>query len=587
MDMKKRGNEETVRSGAISSFPHFLIPLAVAAFLRLQGLAWGLPGARHWFSYHPDESLVLRAATNVNLFSGHLDPGFYNYGSFLIYCISLVSQVIDAWSPLRTMPNEMARLTLIGRWEVALFGIATVYAVYLIGNRIAGRRAGLWASAVMAVIPMHVMHSHYVTVDVPVTFWVSVALYNALRYPDARRSALLCGLAAGIAAGTKYNAGLVLLAGWAAIWLNRDAPRAGRWKAFGVMTGATAMGFLLTTPGVLLATPAFLRDFSYETLHVRTGHGLVFIDTGNGWWFHIATNLWQGIGAFLPLAAVVALGSLAVSPRRRVAASASPPLHVSSSLILAAFALPYFALIGAAAVRFQRYDMPLLPILAVLAGCLFAKLSGRWLVMPCAALLGTFVLSQGAVSTMAYPFGDIHGGGYKFEEDPRDAVADYLEHGIPAGTSIGLTREPWFFSPPVSVANGGPQTAALFERVRRDQPHPLVILPPDADAFHPAPDFVVISDYEFGDAIRLQGARVPESIAHIGPVAINPNSPPEAQRITRLWNSLVRDYAIVGVWSPRQRCMGLSWPKRTLPPHDSFYSYPTLFVFHYTGPGNR
>lgn len=565
---------------SISSSPHFLLPLALAAFLRVQGLAWGLPCARHWFSYHPDESLVLRAATNVNLFSGHLDPGFYNYGSFLIYCISLVSQVIDTWSPLKSFPNEMARLTLIGRWEVALFGIATVYVVYLIGRRIAGRRAGMWSALVMAVIPMHVMHSHFVTVDVPATFWVCVALYNALRYPEARRAALLCGLAAGIAAGTKYNAGIVLLAGWAAVGFNRDVYGTARWKALAIMTFATALGFLLTTPGVLLATPSFVRDFSYETLHVRTGHGLVFVGTGNGWWFHIATNLWQGIGAFLPPGVLAALVALAVVPRPRVAAS--PPRPHTPSLVLAAFAVPYFAIIGGAAVRFQRYDMPLLPVLAICAGCVFARLQGRWLIIPSVAVLGTLILAQGAVSTMAYPYGDIHGGGFKFNSDPRDAVADYLEHVIPAGASIGLTREPWFFSPPLSVANGGPQTVKAFEHLRSGQPHPLVILPQDAYEFSPKPDFVVISDFEFGDAIRLQGAPVPESISQLWPVPVRPDTPPEAQRIARLWNSLVRNYAIVGVWSPRERCMGLSWSKRTLPPHDSFYPYPTLFVFHNT-----
>jgi hypothetical protein len=159
-------------------------------------------------------------------------------------------------------------------------------------------------------------------------------------------------------------------------------------------------------------------------------------------------------------------------------------------------------------------------------------------------------------------------------------VADYLEHGIPAGASIGLTRGPWFFSPPLSVANGGPQTTRQFEMLRSSQSHPLVILPPDADEFRPRPDFVVISDYEFGDAIRLQGAPVPESIAQVSPVKIDAGTPPEAQRIARLWNSLVSGYAIVGVWSPRQGGLGLSWPKRTLPPHDSFYPYPTIFVFH-------
>ncbi|HEY3413589.1 MAG TPA: glycosyltransferase family 39 protein [Armatimonadota bacterium] len=612
--MGKRGNEETPESGAISSFPHlpvslfprfpispfphFLIssfPLLVAAFLRLQGLSWGLPCARHWFSYHPDESLVLRAAANVNLFAGHLDPGFYNYGSFLIYCVSVVTQILDSWSPLKTLPSEMARMTLVGRWEVAFFGIATVYVVYLIGNRIAGRRAGFLAATIMAVLPMHAVHSHFVTVDVPATFWVAVALYNALRYPEGRRAALWCGIAAGIAAGTKYNAALVLLAGWAAIALSRGADRRGaglraseafvagkgrRIADWVIMTAATVTAFLITTPGILIAQSAFLRDFGYEANHVRTGHGLVFVNTGPGWWYHLSTNLWQGIGAFLLLAVVIAFGVYAASPRRPLFPSY---VHRSSFIVhrfgpLAAFALPYFALISLAAVRFQRYDMPLLPVLAVAAGCLFARLRGRWLALPAAAIVATFVLAQGAVSTMSSPGGDLLETGQPFRGDPRDAVNDWFVRMAPPGATIGLTREPWFFSPPFSAANGGPQTVGMFRR-ETGRRFNLQILGPNDSDFSPRPDFVVISDYEYGDALRLQGVPVPERAAHFRRVPLKEGVPEEAARITRLWNTLVTDYELVGVWSPRQTALGISWPKRTLPPHDSFYSYPTIIVF--------
>lgn len=596
-------------SQTASSFPHFLVssfPLLLAAFLRLQGLSWGLPCARHWFSYHPDESLVLRAAANVNLFAGHLDPGFYNYGSFLIYCVSVVTQILDSWSPLKSFPNEMARMTLVGRWEVALFGIATVYVVYLICNRIAGRLAGLFAATVMAILPMHTVHSHFVTVDVPATFWVTVALYNALRYPEGRRAALWCGIAAGIAAGTKYNAGLVLLAGWAAIALRGSVPQARTaWlKDLAAMTAATLAAFLITTPGILIAQSSFLRDFGYEVNHVRTGHGLVFVNTGHGWWYHLSTNLWQGIGAFLPLAALVACIVLCVADRLKSVAvggmSAEADSHGSDTvgfsrhlgsshrlqsvvqtpcLIMLVYAVPYFALISLAAVRFQRYDMPLLPVLAVAAGCLFARLKGQWLAIPVVALAATFVLAQGAVSTMSAPGGPIlEWGIFRFTGDPRDAVADWFEKALPPGTTIGLTREPWFYSPPFSVANGGPQTVGMFQR-ETGRRFDLRILGPNDSDFSPRPQFVVISDYEYGDALRLEGVSVPELAAHFQRVPLKEGVPAEATRLTRLWNTLVTDYELVGVWSPRESAMGLSWPKKTLPPHDSFYPSPTLIVF--------
>jgi len=466
---------------------------------------------------------------------------------------------------------------MIGRTWVALFGVATVYMAWLIGRRVAGERAGLLAAAVLAVVPMHAVHSHFTTVDVPATFWISVALYNALRFPE-RRAALWCGLATGLAAGTKYNAGLVLFAGWAAVWLARDVAKPARWRAMAVMTGATALAFLVSTPGVLLAPGAFWRDFGYETVHVRTGHGLVFEGTGPGWWYHLSTNLWQGVGAFLPIAAFAALAVLVW--RRRSSASTPPRPLAPSAVVLLAFALPYFALISAAAVRFQRYEIPLLPVLAAGAGALFARMERRWMLLPLAALLGTLVLAQGEVSTMSAPRGTVQIVQPVYRGDPRDAVADFLEQRLHQARSIGLVSAPWFYTPPLSVANGGPQARGLFEELGGREGIRLVV--PEAEggtAYAEQPDFIVLSDYEVADALRLQGAAPPERIAHVKPVPVKDGTPEEAQRITRLWNNILRDYQVHSVWSPTPHFLGLSWAKRRLPPHDAFYSYPTIFLF--------
>lgn len=557
---------------------HFalLLVLLLAAILRFEGLAWGLPNASHWFSYHPDEALVLGAARRVNLFAGQWLPGFYNYGSLLIYIVSVTTQIVDAWAPLAAPYHEMARMTLIIRGWVAAFGVATVYMAFLMGRRIAGSRAGIFAAACLAVWPMHAVHSHFGTVDVPATFLVSVALYNALRWPEGRRAALWCGIAAGLAAGTKYNAGLALLAGWAAVWLAPGVENARRWRATAVMTGATFICFLLATPGVLFDTGGFLRDFGYEAKHVQTGHGLVFVDTGPGWWYHLSHNLWYGTGAFLPLCALVALAVLAARRALRPEREAMRPW-----LVLLAFALPYFALISAAAVRFQRYDIPLLPVLAVAAGALFAALGSRLaLAAPAVALLGTLVLAQGDVSTMSAPAGDVVLDAFRYRGDPRDVVAGWFHKEVPAGTTIGLSTAPWFYTPPFSVANAGPQSRQLFDETAGDRRYRLVT--PDAEggaAFTEWPEYVVLSDYEYGDALRLMGARVPERASDICLAPERADAPEEALTMTRLWNNVIRNYTVTGMWSPTPHAFGLRWAKRRLPPHDAFYSYPTIIVF--------
>jgi hypothetical protein len=568
---EREGNGQPSPSASAAPFPRAVLAaiLLGAAYLRFSGLAWGLPNAHHWFSYHPDEALILLAAAKVNVFAGQLDPGFFNYGSLYIYLISAVTHVLDAWAPLSQPWQELARMTLVGRALAASFGVGTVYATYLIANRLAGRRAGFIAAIIMAVLPMHVVHSHFATVDVPATFWVSAALYNALRWPAGRRAALWCGIFAGLAAGTKYNAGLVLLASWAAAAMAREVPKSARWQAAGLITAACAAAFLLSTPGVAINTPQFLHDFGYEAQHVRTGHGLVFVNTGPGWLYHLRVNLWQGIGPFLPIAALIALRHI----RRPVR------LH-PATITLLAFGLPYFALIAAAAVRFQRYDMPLLPLLAAGAAVLMDRERGRWMHVSTAAIIATMVLATGLKNTMAAPAGDLQMTGQPYRGDPRDAVAEWFRQTVPPGRTVGLASAPWFYTPPFTTANAGPQSRGAFGHEATPPAYPLLL--PDAEgetAWSQWPDLIVISDYEYGDAMRLQGAPVVERAAQIDRVKIDPSSPEEAQRIVRLWNNVVARYELVGLWSPRMPAMGLSWPKKALPPHDAFYPYPTLIVF--------
>ncbi len=94
-------------------------------------------------------------------------------------------------------------------------GVGTVWAVYAIGRRLWGRRAGLLAALTLAIMPLHAQHSHFLTVDVPATFWGVLSLLWAVRLatgdPKPLRAALLAGVFAGLAAATKYNMALAIL----------------------------------------------------------------------------------------------------------------------------------------------------------------------------------------------------------------------------------------------------------------------------------------------------------------------------------------------------------------------------------------
>ena len=117
--------------------------------------------------------------------------------------------------------------------------------------------------------------------------------------------------------------------------------------------GLAAGGFVLGTPFALLTPVAFTRGVLDELREVHT------VQFGNeadapGYLFHLAYSLPEAMGWPLYLLALAGLGWALV---RRGAREA----------ILLAFAVPYLLVIVSWSSRFERYAIPLLPCLTLLA----------------------------------------------------------------------------------------------------------------------------------------------------------------------------------------------------------------------------
>jgi hypothetical protein len=135
----------------------------------------------------------------------------YFYGGFF----ELVAQAAVATLPLGTFDaRHLAN---------ALFGLAGVVAVWGIGSRIGGPRAGLLSALFLALTPRFYGHSFANPKDLPFASLFALASWAALRSSDrARRlggrEVLLTGLAIGLASGVRV-AGVVLYGAVAVLWL--------------------------------------------------------------------------------------------------------------------------------------------------------------------------------------------------------------------------------------------------------------------------------------------------------------------------------------------------------------------------------
>jgi 4-amino-4-deoxy-L-arabinose transferase-like glycosyltransferase len=480
-----------------------LLIVALGLGLRLTGIQWSLPDARHPLAtYHPDERVNLNAALQADIAHGQFDIKFYNYGTFYFYLANLAQTIGAGYGVIPKLPAAEASpeaqqagqaatnagLFLAGRLVSALLGTATLPVLYLLGRRLFGRRAGLIAALFYGVAPLAVLHAHFFTVDVTATFFVSLALLWSARLLTSQTWSdyALAALWAGLAAATKYNAGLVMIAPIVAHFLNKapNACRKHRAAQFVVLVTIALVTFLIACPGPWLNFDAFWNGLPgypssglrYELIdHSRGGHGYLFTNTGNGWWYHLAVSLPFGLGLGLLIAGLIGL----VSALRQ---------RTKADWLLLAFFLVYFGISGLSNVRFARYMLPLFPVFCLWAArfLMALRLPSRTdliigLIVPILPLYSSVYLLR----CMTTP-------------DPRDAAANFLEQHAPQGAQIAFATVPWFYSPPLSPRFGelaAPRRAQAAQEVTRFR----LRIPTeewDRSVYRVIPDYIVVSDIE-------------------------------------------------------------------------------------------
>ncbi len=487
--------------------------LVLATLLRLYGLDWGLPSPQRVHSYHPDEITVIAPTLAMNIFTGQMNPHFFNYGSLFLYAVYFARLFAEGYGWLDLTPFfrafsaggwlkvaetapaliEFAKLHLLARGLSAACGVATVALVFLWVRQIASLWAAVVAALLLASFPLHVQHSHFATVDVPLTLLTTASLYLAATATSGRRI-LWAAFVAGLATAVKYSVAPALWLTLSVLW----AWRVGLWTMGLRLTAITLVmgaGFLLGCPYSVLAFPEFWRDFYWETfVHSRIGHGYVFADTGNGHWFHLTTNMPAAVGVPAMLLALGGLLPIAASPTP--SETATDRLRHRTLVALLVFALAYFVPLGFAQVRFARYLMPLLPMLAMWAALAWEKTrwGSLWRFLALATGAYTFLCGLAIVSLFTPP-------------DPRDEAAVFIvqQARYKRPLTIALHPYPWFYTPPITPLNGGTKTKEDFALWAVTAPIRFVLTEFDeSELVASNADLFVASDFEYGDPLRLR-----------------------------------------------------------------------------------
>ena len=415
--------------------------VAYGLYLRLHGITWGLP-----FAYlDPDEGVIVREAFDIA--RGNPNPGFFLYPSLFFELVAAVYVAIALVWHSSVAPSFLSQGSLVvdpgpyllaARLVAVVCGTFSIYLVYLLGTKAFSRPVGLLAALFLAVVPLHVTYSHYAVTDVPATALSLLALLLLVRAAGERTLRLLSAGAfvAGVATSTKYNFGMLLVpaavAGWyvlGPLWSREEGLRRLARLAVRRIVAPMALGFVLFTPFALLDPLRFARDFYRQNEIVRRGW-LGFEDAGNGYWYNVHVNLPSSLGVVLFVLCVAGL-VWSLYRRRR------------ADLVLAAYVVVYYLYVSDWAALNDRYLLPIVPVLVLLAarfavGLARLRFVRRLVLAPAVAglLIVAFMLPLSA--SIAY---DRALSG----PDVRSIAKAWIETHIKSGTKVAF--EP--YSPPL------------------------------------------------------------------------------------------------------------------------------------------
>lgn len=302
--------------------------LAGAAALRLVGREYGLPYGN---LLNPDEANIVRRAWAMTHGAGPDPHPFFDDPSLLLYVLAPFE-----WS--QAEPSYVA-----ARVVAVAIGLLGVAAAWWLGSRAYGVVAGGVAAAATGVATVHVAYSRMAVTDVLLTTLVTVAL--ALLVSGRIE---LAGLVAGFAAAAKYPGVVLAVPILVLAW--------GQWRRALGAAGLAVVGFAAATPFALVHAGEVIDDVWRLHEHARAGW-LGFEDDHSAP-VAFVDRLWESLGPFL----IVAVAGLVVALVVRAPADRA----------LAAFALAYYATLLPLGSHFDRYILPLIPVLGVLAGRLRA-----------------------------------------------------------------------------------------------------------------------------------------------------------------------------------------------------------------------
>ena len=439
-----------------------LAVLVVAAWLRIDGIAFGMPALNV-----PDEPLFMMTALDM-LRSANPNPGWFGHPATLtFYALALVMLAVggigiasgrfaDADAFVGAVYADPSILFVPARLFFAACGVLCVWLTWRLGKRLGGTRMGLTAAALLAVNSIHVEYSQLIRTDVQASVFILLATLAALDILQRGgiRAHAMAGVFVGLGMATKWPAALAVFNPFiASLW--RNIPRGSVLRPLVVLGGVSVVTLFLVSPFLLLDQATVMRHLAGEARPVHpgaTGGGFL---TNFAW--YVRGPLREGFG--WPGLAAAGLGA-ALALRNREMRAAVLPFAVALGLVICAQSLVW-----------ERWVVPLLPFIALVAAYAIGA-AADWLrvrldrPLPPLELIATaLILMPMAAATRTAKIERAH--------DTRQAAAAWVNANLPRGGTIlvehagfDLLRDGYHLRFPLGSAGCADAAALLAGRIR-------------------------------------------------------------------------------------------------------------------------
>jgi hypothetical protein len=301
------------------------------------------------------------------------------------------------------------------------------------GREVSDKRIGFVAATFLAFTFQHIRESHYGTPDVFSGFLIAWCFAFMLKIAESGRLRhyVLAGLFAGLATGTKFTNGLLVIPVGIAYISGRlnsgNGPLISRLLSkptIGMFLGGL-VGFAIAYPNVLFRPSVFVQYVRFLLDVGANGYEPIAqfrIDAAPAWLYYLNATTW-GMGWSMVVLAIIGLPLVL---RRKLA-----------GWILLGFVASYYALLARSPHYVSRYLVPVVPILCILAalGLVFVVnlvFSHRQqLINVTVSVVVALVVLQPLAMSVRHNV-------LLTRVDTRSIAKEWIESHIPPGTSVAV-----------------------------------------------------------------------------------------------------------------------------------------------------